>query len=85
MNKIKAIDTYHIRSSRTIEILLISNDNDSKICYVYNYEGTHYRFFSNIVQLIEFFAEGKQSEYDFVREQDLDNFLEQVSINKLFV
>lgn len=43
--------------------------------YVYNYEGSHFRLFTNLIDLIGFFQFGMEPKLDFSNELDLDDFL----------
>lgn len=77
MNTINQIDTYYLRASRTVETILIKNKQ--KTVYVYNYEGNHFRLFSKLVDLINFFKTGIEPKLEFSNECDLDHYI----INKL--
>jgi hypothetical protein len=75
MNKIIPISTEYIRPSRTIEILKLSDYGLSKQVYIYNHEGTHFRFFDALIDLIQFFESGNEPNNSFSTENELDNFL----------
>ncbi len=75
MNQFYCIDTFHIRSSRTIDTIYLNNSFKEKVLYIYNYEGYSYRVFENILCLIEFFNTGTESKFIFESERKLDNFL----------
>lgn len=77
MNIINQADTHYLRPDRTIETIYIKNID--KVVYVYNYEGIHFRVFTDIIDLIHFFQFGIESNLDFSNELDLDAFL----LNKL--
>lgn len=79
----KLLNTSYIRSDRSIEIIQIENLKDNPICFVYNFEGIHYRFFKDIVSLLNFFKFGKEPKHDFETETALDNFLQNLSFNEL--
>lgn len=74
MNSFKTIDTYYIRSSRTLETILVSNNEVDKTFYVYNYECISYRVFNCIFSLINFFQDKNESDYYFNNENELDMF-----------
>ncbi len=81
MNKIVSISTEYLSPSRTIEILNLVRFNESKQVYIYNYEGNHFRFFDNLISLIQFFESGKEPISSFEREEDLKDFLTAIPIN----
>jgi len=76
MNKIIPISTEHLRPSRTIEVLNLVDYELSQQVFVYNYEGTHFRFFESLLDLIRFFEIVKEPEFSFLTEAELDDFLE---------
>lgn len=76
MNRILPLYTEYITPSRSIEILKLTFQEESKIVYVYNFEGNHFRFFDSILSLITFFEEGTEPKISFSSEQELDRFLE---------
>jgi hypothetical protein len=68
------ISTSYIRSSRTIETVLVLESK--AVLYVYNYEGNSFRVFDDVLKLIEFFNQGKdESIAHFETEEELDAFL----------
>jgi len=76
MNEIHMLGVDYIRGSRTVETILLKNGGNSHLCYVYNYEGGHFRMFEDLISLIQFFCEGKEAYKDFMVEEDLEVFLE---------
>ena len=78
MNKILPLSTEYLTPSRSIEVLTLINQKESKLIYIYNYEGTHFRFFESILSLIAFFEQGIEPESSFLSEKELDKFLEEV-------
>jgi hypothetical protein len=78
MNSFKCIEVDYIRSSRTIETVLVSNAKTEKMFYVYNYEGYSYRVFESVLSLIGFFEEDKESAFHFDSDGDLDSFFSNV-------
>ncbi|MFC3414680.1 hypothetical protein [Algoriphagus hitonicola] len=81
MNKFVPISTEYLTPSRTLETLNLVQFEESKSVYLYNYEGTHFRVFESLVDLIRFFELGKETLYSFDLEEDLDEFLEQLPFN----
>lgn len=73
MNTITQTNVYYISPSRTIETILI--ENLYKTIYVYNYEGNHFRLFTELIELVNFFQFGKESKLDFLNELDLDDYI----------
>lgn len=80
MNLFKTINTDYIRASRTIETILVSKNNLSKVFFVYNYEGNSFRVFENHLGLINFFQDKAESDFYFDTEIELDNFLYRAEI-----
>ena len=74
-NSITILDVSYIRADRTVETILLKNGRNEHICYVYNFEGIHYRFFKDLLSLVRFFDAEKDTKYNFSKEEDLDNFL----------
>ena len=82
MNKIIPLSTEYITPSRTIEVIELVNSRSSRLVYVYNFEGTHFRFFDTLVRILYFFDSGQESEFSFTSEEELDNFLRNFRVNK---
>lgn len=80
MNTFEAINTEYLRSSRTIETVLVTRDNHQKVFFVYNYEGNSYRVFENHWDLILFFQDKAESDHHFGTEDALDEFLLEVEV-----
>ncbi|EOZ96154.1 hypothetical protein A33Q_2747 [Indibacter alkaliphilus LW1] len=76
MNKITVINTEYITPSRTLEIMALENSRRRRCVFVYNYEGTHFRFFDTLHSVLEFFQSGKDKSVSFNTEAELDLFLE---------
>ena len=74
-NTITILDVSYIRPDRTIETIFLRNYRNEHICYVYNFEGVHYRFFKDLLSLVRFFDAGEDTKYNFSKEETLDNFL----------
>lgn len=81
MNTFTTVDTDYIRSSRTIESVLVSNPKSDKMFYVYNYEGYSFRVFDSILNLIQFFQNQIESTLHFQNEKELDSFFSHVVLN----
>ncbi len=77
MNTIRLLKTIYLRPSRTIDIILLSNPihNRTKIVYIYNYEGTHYRLFSCKRKVRDFFNNMDDDSVHFLKEQRADKYL----------
>lgn len=82
MNQLIPLATEYLTPSSTLEILNLVRFEVGKQVYVYNYEGTHYRVFESLVDLIRFFELGKEPLYSFDSEADLDEFLEQLPLKE---
>ena len=80
MNTYRAINTFYLRPSRTIETILVSKGNVEKIFFVYNYEGWFFRVFENVLDLMNFFDDLFEPEVYFEVETELDNYLESTEI-----
>jgi hypothetical protein len=83
MNKIIPLSTEYLSPSRTIEILTLVTPKESKLVFVFNFEGTHFRFFDSVLKLIDFFEKGKEPENSFTSEQELDKFLERYGLGEM--
>lgn len=75
MNTITSISIEYITSSRTLEIIALENTRRKRCVFVYNYEGTHFRFFDTLISVLEFFQSGKDSNISFNTEDELDFYL----------
>lgn len=81
MNTIETINTDYIRSSRTIETVLVSNSNSKKVFFIYNFEGCSFRVFNSYLNLINFFKYNEtESDFHFDTEIELDSFLSEVNL-----
>lgn len=83
MNKIIPLSTEYLSPSRSIEILTLVTPRESKLVYIYNFEGTHFRVFDSVLSLIAFFEKGIEPENSFGSEQELDKFLEEFGLIEL--
>lgn len=80
MNTFQNINTDYIKSSRSIETVLVSNENLKKLFFIYNYEGNSFRVFENHLDLINFFQNKAECNFHFNSEIELDSFLSKVKI-----
>jgi len=82
MNSIDTIDTEYInRACRTLETVQVRNGGfKTKLFWIYNFEGVHFRVFDCMMDVINFFTESIEAKYSFDNENDLDNFLLNVRI-----
>ncbi len=78
MNIYKTINTEYLRASKTIETVIVSKEHLEKIFFIYNYEGNSFRVFKNLLGLIYFFQNKKESDFHFKSDYELDNFLYEV-------
>lgn len=83
MNKVLPLSTEYLTPSRSIEVLTLINQKESKLVYIYNFEGINFRFFNSILGLIAFFERGIEPESSFFSEQELDKFLEKFGLGEL--
>lgn len=74
MNTIINCHTTYIKPNLTLETILFKNSD--KIFYIYNYQGKHFRLFTNLIDLISFFQSGEEPKHSFLSEIDLDIFIE---------
>lgn len=82
MNTFHAIEVDYLRPSRTIETILLENDKDRKILYVYNYEGWHFRVFNTVLDVVNFFDDKFEPEIQFEDENELDDYFRKYDFKK---
>ncbi len=75
MNSINQLTIDYITPSRTIETIQLSNGTNNFICYIYNYEGVHYRLFNTVLELVAYFECGKEPEISFDNEVGIDEYI----------
>ena len=78
MNEIICLETEYIRSDLTIEVLLIQDkiSQKTRVVYIYNYQGIHFRVFDSLLSLCQFFRSGEDAcLIDFDTDEDLDEYL----------
>lgn len=73
MNIINNCSVEYITASKTIEI--VSLKNSDSLFYIYNYEGNHFRIFTELLSLISFFQNGVETEYTFSNDEEVDDFI----------
>lgn len=82
MNNFNVIQTEYLRSDKTIETILITDKKYSKLIYVYNYEGLHFRVFNEILELskcLQGISHNLLTEC--TTENELDDFLQHLQID----
>jgi len=79
-NQITQLSVDYIRPSRTVETYMISDKTNFNVLYVYNYEGWHFRVFNSVLNLIGFFNDKNESDFDFDDEEKLDKCLEELEL-----
>ena len=80
MNNFIYCQTEYLRPSRTIETVYMSDGSNVRAFYIYNYEGYSFRVFESMVSLISFFESSVPEDYHFDTEEELDCFLESISL-----
>jgi hypothetical protein len=75
MNSFKIINTDYLRSSRTIETVLVSNATTEKVFWIYNYEGWFFRVFENLLDMMKFFDNTFEPKISFENEMEVDRYL----------
>lgn len=80
MNNYTAIDVSYIRPSRTIETILLENNGNQKVIYIYNYDGVHFRVFNFIFDILLFFDNKFEPEIYFENEQELGDYLANLNL-----
>ncbi len=80
MNTIQTLKTDYLRSNRSIDTIKIFNPSRSKLFWLYNYEGWHFRVFESKQEMHEFFANDIEPKISFNEEVQLDNFLLNLTI-----
>lgn len=81
MNTFTTLHTEYLRPSRTIETILVSKENLSQVYFIYNYEGNSFRVFKNHLDLILFFQDKAEGDFEFGTEEALDWFLGGVDVS----
>lgn len=81
MNKYTAIDVSYLRPSRTIETILLEKGNKTRIVYVYNYDGIHFRVFNFIIDVMNFFNNEAEEVISFETEDELGSYLANLDID----
>jgi hypothetical protein len=81
MNSIKTIDTEYLRSDRTIDTILVYQGVMSKIFWIYNFEGIHFRVFEKLLDIHNFLSNSFEAKYSFNNEKELDEYLLYLQLN----
>ena len=76
-NLVRPIETYYLRPDKTVDIVVLSHNNEFKVVYIYNYKGIHYRVFSSLQNFLTFCEKGyvKGLFVEFTQESVLCSFL----------
>ena len=74
----EVIEIYYLRSSRTLEVVLLENLNRKKLLFVYNYECYHFRVFDDMIDIISFFQGCYHPKIEFDDERQLDHYLKNI-------
>ena len=82
MNIFSAVETSYITPCRSIETILVKNEQGiEKVVFVYNYEAYHFRVFRDVFELFKFFNdEDCNILAEYSTERGLDNFLARLDI-----
>ncbi len=86
MNNITELDAFYIRGDRTIETYLLTDPaGNKKVVYLFNREGLYFKVFLNLGGLYDYFISNSASGFDieFDNEEELDNFLLNIDLNKV--
>ena len=79
VNEIDVVASDYVgRANLTLEIIKLSKEGNERIVCVYNCRGLDYYFFPDLWEMIQFFDEGKEPEYVFSSDRELDLFLRYV-------
>lgn len=81
MNNYSQIEMSYLRTSRTVETILLENSSKKRIVYVYNYEGWHFRVFNTVIQVLDFFDDKFEPKFSFEDEVELNKYLEHLDLN----
>ena len=73
MNTINHTNVEYITPNKTIEI--VSLKNTDSLFYIYNYEGNHFRVFTELLSLMSFFEYGVEPKYTFWTDEEVDDFI----------
>lgn len=80
MNTFQAIHDEYLRADKTIETILVKNENNEKIFFVYNDQGCHFRVFENVLDIVDFFDDKFEPKISFDDEDKLVEYLEKVDL-----
>lgn len=80
MNKFYTITTKEFNTSKTLETLIIFNEEKNRVFHIYNYEGVHFRLFLNQVNVEKFLNHENAYYLDFDHEKELEEYLQCCSL-----
>ena len=63
------------RANQILKIIKLTRGAHEQVVYVYNFSGLNYYFFPNLLDMVQFFDEGKEPEHVFSSDRELDMFL----------
>ena len=80
MNKLIQKKCYQLTPNKTIETILVSNGDNKKTLFIYNYHGVSFRVFSTQEMLDGFWKGEAEEDQHFSTENELDKYLEQITL-----
>jgi len=80
MNSLNTLTNEYIRSDKSIDTIVVSNENSNKTFYIYNYQGCSFRVFDSLLKLIDFFQGKHEEAFHFETEDEVDTFLLNVRV-----
>ncbi|SNS40476.1 hypothetical protein SAMN06295967_1098 [Belliella buryatensis] len=81
INKITPITTEYLTPSKSIEVLEVLNSGKTKLVFIYNYEGNHFRYFDSLIGLLQFFELGVEPKIAFETENEMIDYLKDNTYN----
>lgn len=81
INKITPITTEYLTPSKSIEVLEVLNSGKTKLVFIYNYEGTHFRYFDSLIGLLQFFESRVEPNVAFDTENEMNDYLRDNTYN----
>ena len=63
----------YLTPNKTIET--VSFKNTDGLFYIYNYQGNHFRVFTELLMLISFFRDGVEPKHTFLNDEEVDEFI----------
>jgi len=80
MNTFRAINTDYLKPWITIETVLVSRNDATRIFFLYNHEGTSYRVFQSTLSLFGFLLNKNDCQLHFDSDEEVDRFFATVII-----